>query len=366
MRRDFSQPSVASTDLSVGLSEPSVFERELPQNVESLAVEVPRGLRTHGSVRLAGQMRSSELKVPTRRYNVTVEPGGRARKPKEAIRESTRLRSGIEMDLERSKAGDPAVDGVVDDRFIFKRERLKRFEVGNHFPALVSPRLVPSWKLSAAGKTVAMEQQQAQSAQPTPRGSASPRSPSKPSASLSRPTVSHCIKQSYKRSGDESAPWQAIGAAGAHELICNRKPTLHSEHYDTPRHAHKEESQSERGMWVSDATMLPTSAADSKGGFDANRPQLDRHISAMRERGRAFNESLKERYEILRENFQRERAAMIQRQGGLSTFEKSLREKEAAEAAQQATVVSTRSTETKKEDAPAFMGLGLGGPLSAR
>lgn len=360
MLRDPSQPSIVSS--SAAVSEPSAFERELPNSVESLAVELPRGLKTPGSVRLAGQM-GSEVKVPTRKYNVTVEPRGRAKKPKDAMRVSSKPLSDIEMDVERHRVGDPAVDGLVDDRFAFRHERQKRFQIGSHFPALVSPRLVPSWHLSAAGRSVAAQggaqlSPASAQAQATPRSLASAAvSSGQPGSgsTLSKPTVSHSRKQTQKRPPDSEPPWLASGATGARDLICDRKPALHSEHYDAPRVCHREDHEFQKELWVSDTTMLPASSAEAKAGFDASRPQLESHIAAMRERGRAFNESLRERYDSLRENFQRERSNMIEKQRGLSSFEMAMKEKEQAEAAAQASAAAhAKASEPKKEEKHRF------------
>jgi len=122
------------------------------------------------------------------------------------------------------------------------------------------------------------------------------------------------------------APWFVSGASGASDLICDRRPVLHNEEFDDGQTS-KEMRDADERLWVGESSILPPSVAAAKVSFDSGRPQLESHIAAMRERGRAYNESLKERYEVTRESFQREQAALIERQGCLSTFEMSLREK---------------------------------------
>merc|ERR1711879_632260 len=99
------------------------------------------GLRSSASPRLAGPVMGS---MKLRRYDITVEPNAHKKKPKDAIREAGRPRSNLDS--------EPGLDGLLDERFLFRRERAKHFQVTGHFPALVSPRLTPSWRLSAAGR----------------------------------------------------------------------------------------------------------------------------------------------------------------------------------------------------------------------
>mmetsp|Transcript_30146 Transcript_30146/g.76196 ORF Transcript_30146/g.76196 Transcript_30146/m.76196 type:complete len:414 (-) Transcript_30146:24-1265(-) len=333
MRRDHSQVTVGGlSSVSAGVSElcPSAFDRELPQSTEAFSVKLPRGMKTHASPRVAGELASGRgLRVPTRTYNVTVEPNGHMKKPKDAMREASRYQTDLDMDLERRKVRDEEVDELVEERFLFRRERLKRFQVGSHFPALVSPRLVPAWKLSQAGK-LSMEEQEASSGSRSAR-EGSPRSQRLgPPPSLTKPTASHARKQQYKRPASMAAPWFVSGASGASDLICDRRPVLHTEEYDDGAHASREMRADDERLWVTETDMVPPNVSAAKVSFDSSKPQLDAHIAAMRERGRAYNEALKERYEYMRENFQRDQAAVLERQGCLSTFEMSLREKSRA------------------------------------
>jgi len=359
--RDASQPSIASSAHGMQ-SEPSVFERELPQGVEVFDVRVPRGLRVHGSPRLAGQMRNTKIRVPTRKYCVTVEPGARVKKPKDLLRESAKTAPEALVDAEGYKASgsSPVAETLLEsgvDRMVFRNERVRRFQLGNHFPALVSPRLVPSWKLSEAGRLSVSRDRELATASSVSKPQATPRRKSIEDSTLTKPTMAHALKQTDKRLPESAPPWTVSGPAAARQLICDRKPVLHADEYDSSRELFGRGEESKE-LWVTESPMLPTSAAASKAGFDAMRPHLDSHIAAMRERGRAFNKSLKDRYETSRKNFQKEKAGQAERLLGLSSFEKSLMDKAMAEAAQKAARVATaKVTESDKKKDTRFVGL---------
>lgn len=322
-------------------SQPSVFDKCVPQSIEEVEVALPRGLRTHASPRVAGELKKDcRVKVPTRTYNVTVEPRGNTKKAKDVIREAARPLSNIEMDIERSKAGDPEVTDSVGERFLFKQERNKRFQLGRQFPALASPRLVPSWRLSSAGQR-SMEAGQDDVPSPT-----TPRSPR--NASLTKPTESHKRKQQVKRIMPSTTPWLHAGVAGKEELISDRKPALHADRYDDGS-TEFEENELSKQLWVDDRPMMP--ASNGKVTFDAARPQLEQHISAMRGRGKIMNESLKERYDLMRENFQRERQAQTEKNCGLSNFESDLREKQKREVQEmKARSLAAQQQQSSRED----------------
>mmetsp|Transcript_60863 Transcript_60863/g.156882 ORF Transcript_60863/g.156882 Transcript_60863/m.156882 type:complete len:363 (+) Transcript_60863:34-1122(+) len=348
MWHDNSKLSVAWSS-ATGASELSVFEQELPQAVESLSVEQPRGLRTHGSPRVAGQIPGAKHRVRMRTYDITVEPNGRMLKAKDAIREASRHRSEIEHDLERHKIQDPTLDGALGDKFVFRRERMKRFQVGSHFPALVSPRLVPSWRLSAAG-----EQSVQQPAQPT-AASGSPQSARGDSLSVTRTTASMRRKQQVKHQEEAATPWLRGSSTEASWLISDRKPALYADEYDALEAKQRAEHHKARECWVGESTMLPPSTAAAKMSSAAGRAELESHFAAVRERGRALSESLKERYEVNRAAFQQEREAALNEFGSLSTFEQSVARRDQAElerrrAAARAKLEADRRLSEKKED----------------
>jgi len=304
MHQDFSQASL-------GLSELSVFDKELPQGVQSLEVDLTPGVRVPLSA-----SSSKQVKVPTRKYAVTVEPNGYTKKAKDVIREESKPVSHLDFRLQQMRKHAPQVEDFMDDRCVFRNERAKRFQVGHQFPALVTPRLIPSWRLSEAG-------------QKSIQGDSTPRSVHGrgDATDFAKLTVSASLKQQNKRSQSSTTPWLASGTAGVGEIISNRKPTLYAEQYDSQQAIQRAEYNEAKERWVGESTVLPTSTAVAKVACDSRRPVLDSHIAAMRERGRASNESLKERYELKRQNYKKER----EERGALSSFERVVRERERAE-----------------------------------
>merc|ERR1712048_1325534 len=102
-------------------------------------------------------------------------------------------------------------------------------------------------------------------------------------------------------------------------------------------------------------TILPTSIAAAKASCDSNRLLIESHIAAMRERGRVFNESLKERHEAKLQNFQKER----KERGLASSFEKNCAAKDkAVEAARKA---ATAGKNTVKDFKPELESPGIAG-----
>jgi len=281
-------------------------------------------------------MRRSAVKVPVRTYRLTVEPQGRSHKPKDAMRQASKPVSDIDLDMERLRSGD--VDTFVDERFVFRRERLRQFQMDSHFPALLSPRLVPSWKLSAAGR-LSVERER-DWAEPSPRGA----------STVTKPTLSHALKQADKRSAEALAPWMVSGPASAREL-CDRRPALYAAQAWSEGSAERESSEPQ-------STLFLTSASAARAGFDESRPVLESHIAAMRERGRAYNEALKERYEASRASFKKMREEASQQRGGLSSFERVYQDKLQEEASRKVAAMSAKTVEVKKDDSK-FQGLGL-------
>jgi len=320
MLQNATQTSV--TWSSQAANELSIFEKQLAQEVEPLQVQVPF---------VGGK--AQELRSFRRTYDITVEPKGHAKKAKDLIREAAKSTSYSDYDhMQRRDSGES--DGVQEERCAFRRERLKRFQVGNHFPALVtSPRIVPSWSLSRTGESSV-------NGSLTARRTSTPRARLEESLShLTKPTISNTMKHQAKHKEEAPRTWLVSGAAGTGELISDRRPALFEEKYDTPRLQQHEEYHEAKERWVGDATILPPSRAEARAACDPVQPLLQSHIAAVRERGRARNESLKERYEVKRQNFQKE----LKERGPLSSFEKCL------EAREKAAEEATRKTMAKKD-----------------
>jgi len=334
MRHGASHTSVAASSLDESTA--SLFQRHLPQNIEAVEVCVPRGLRTPASPRIAGGLGGT---CQSKTYCVVVEPNGRAKRPKEILREEVRPRTDFDVEVERGQVFSDAENGAgVDERIRFRRERLRHFQLGSHFPALVSPRLVPTWKRTLRDESSASEGFRDEASLPpiqpsqpsSARGVGSPRPVG---STLSKPTASHIQKQQVKRPENLAPPWHASGVAGAADLICDRVPSLHQDEYCPPSYATRH-TEDDKELWMHGSTRLPVGVAAAKVSFDSNRPYVQSHIVAMRERGRAFNDDLQERYEHMRQNFQKEQQAIIERQGALSSFEQGF-EREREEEARQ-------------------------------
>lgn len=343
MFRDVSQQSVAPS--SHGAGEPtSAFDKHLPREVESLRVEVPRG----GVRGPAGPRPRIPGPAQVRTYDITVEPGGHVRKPKDLIREAA-VRP-VSLDIGRRRSSENASEGRDnEERFSFRRERVRRFKVGSHFPALVaSPRLVPPWPSSNA------ESDGVGRGAPT----LSPRAVREvATAQLMRPTVSNSKKHQAKRNDEmpRPGPWLTCGVAGAGELISDRKPALYGERYDSPRAQEREEYRDAKGRWVGESTIVPANKAECQSTCNSTWPAVQSHIAALRERGRALNETLHERYQTKRQHYQKEQKD----RGPGSSFERRLEAIErAAEEARRA-AAAKESSEAKPPDNPmsGFKGL---------
>eukprot|EP00929_Paragymnodinium_shiwhaense_P030462 TRINITY_DN17262_c0_g1_i1.p1 TRINITY_DN17262_c0_g1~~TRINITY_DN17262_c0_g1_i1.p1 ORF type:complete len:414 (+),score=124.35 TRINITY_DN17262_c0_g1_i1:179-1420(+) len=130
------------------------FSEHVPKEAESIAVELPKGLRFALGKELAGyskQKRERGLDV-VKTYSVTVEPNGRAMSAREKIRNQAgnSARSAGSHDASAPpRFHDPAMDAIIEERHgraHFRQERLDQFDLNRHVPCLVNPRLVPSWR----------------------------------------------------------------------------------------------------------------------------------------------------------------------------------------------------------------------------
>jgi hypothetical protein len=300
-------------------------------------------------------------------------------KAKDAIREAARTKTSLELELELSKV-NPELEGLLDERFVFRRERAKHFQVGRHFPALATPRLVPSWTLSEAGRQNAEHPQQAQ---PAAGSSGSGRRKIRsPSARLVQPTVSLSRKHQAKRPESLNVPWLVSGTAGASDLISDRKPALFEDSYDDPHALALAEAKEARLRLLEEGVdasgFLPVCASDAREICDRSRlngqngipdwlmyyavkednaaaKRLVDKLGAMelatnriREEGRKQNQSLQERYMQKRKNFQSQRAA-----DAMSSFDQFRLEK-AEELQRELRRKAANKLEVKKE--PNLMG----------
>mmetsp|Transcript_87673 Transcript_87673/g.151910 ORF Transcript_87673/g.151910 Transcript_87673/m.151910 type:complete len:384 (-) Transcript_87673:33-1184(-) len=332
------------------------FHQRLPYEVESLEIELPRGLRTHASRAIAGRAHNN-CAGASKTYTVTVEPYARVKKAKEVLRAASRPTSQLDWYDEKAKEQgseglcDPIMEAASEDRSCFRRDRVRRFEVGRRFPVLVSPRLVPSWKVRQEPPTPQTErvversgiimtgQRRASSSYNDPPA-VSPRAtvhggdsrPSRPQKKvkirdkerLELPTISMTVKKQTKKEPNLSG-WKHSGTAEVEGLISNRKPANHTDPYDEPRATGSNQAshQRDRAMGSARATPVPFRhlLRDVQASSDSDKEDLQFEIAQNLERGMLHCEALKERYEYHRDLFQREK----ERKGNESPFDVAMR-----------------------------------------
>jgi len=313
MRRAPSAKSVAPTEASSILD---AFDQSLPQVVESYTVSLPRGLRFPGPRSLAaGRVQAVISQVPAKTYAVTVEPCAHTKKPKVLQRDFAQPLTSLEFDIQqRDQETEPSLD-ALDERFCFRSERVKRFEVGRHFPALVSQRLVPAWTRLPLARAAAMGQDEPGSSHdggescsadlgsvavspPQSRPSSKGRPPTgcgssvascapqqqppvqlavsaagggavsataasgqqqqpPPSQRLVQATASTSSKRSPKRTKAPVPCWH-VGWTTEAGALRQRPPTLCGCEYDAERIALREERQAAKDRWVGETTMMPS------------------------------------------------------------------------------------------------------------
>jgi hypothetical protein len=261
-------------------AELSSFERRCLQEAESVSIEIPRGLRVAATARVAGRRQNA----PSRTYSLTVEPKGRMKKAKDLLRETAKPLTSLEFDLQQTAMGHKEVDGLLDERFCYRSQRSKKFSMNSHFPALVSARLVPSYRMQQAGQQIT-----------TPRDE----------SSLHSSTVSTTRKQRSKRPKDPLQPF-IPSTRNAERAICDRQPALYDTPYESSRSTQLQEYQDHKEKWQGPGTMMPTNIARVQSTCEPNRQEKDDHIARMREKGKEQQRALEEQYFVKLKAFQEE------------------------------------------------------------
>merc|ERR1719160_1296482 len=127
--------------------------------------------------------------------------------------------------------GTHDMEGSLDERFSFRAQRAKKFALNNHFPALVSPRLVPSFRMQMAGNhTIG-------------NGLGG-----KEGSTLNVPTASTRFKQRSKRPKDPLQPF-IPSTRNAERAICDRQPALHDTPYESSRVTQLQEYADQKDRW---------------------------------------------------------------------------------------------------------------------
>jgi hypothetical protein len=278
----------------------------------NLQVGVPRGLRVHASLRVAGQVRQNgkEVKMPVKIYSMKVEPGARVKKAKELFRQQShpdeldwyeqhkRLEQQAPMQQLHVLVPEPPMENALD-RSSFRRERRKKFGECRQFPALVNCTLLPSYNSSGAS-LMALDHKER----------------------IVLPTVSgNCKRQIKKLEVIQSAKmaWRNGNALEAQRLISNRTPLLCEGPFELERIITFHEYPAERDRAKDDALHLPPIHVQASN--DATKEALETEIAVNRERGRENIEAERAFYDAKRDAFIRARDAERLRWGGASPFE---------------------------------------------
>jgi len=308
---------------------------------ETLEVRVPRG--EHGvyvSPRLAGHHKAS-----CKKYAVQIQPHGHVKGMKAVLRDRgpsmEALPTAAELDPGGRVSGQhedetlsPILRGGLEKRehFFekarFREGRAERFEVDRRFPALVTPRLVPSWGGDSSPERLRARQKV------EPEAAAKARR-------LHEPTLGFALKCQLKKSKQDEdcvhngVAWSSPGNAGTTEIreMYARHPMRHEDEYRENEvfSFWGKGSADGRSNWVGDKTILPTSIAEAKSSCDFNRERIDVEVGQMRSRGRAYRETLQNHYDQRREKYKKK----VEERGPLSGFErreKAWKQKQLAEA----------------------------------
>lgn len=264
----------------MAVRELNVFERHLPHEVADLVVGVPPGLKYVCSPRLSG------VKSPMKRYHVQVEPNARNLCWKEQVRLQAKQPPEPNTEYVAASAAD------TDERVIrstFRHLRVPYFQAQSHFPALLSPRLVPTWD-TVNPKSQESSQMESLTAEADSM-SLSPRR-NRRVVRLAMPTVSILRKQRSKVEATDQA-WHVCGVAGAHELVSDRKYALHEDAYIQRKDPGMRQDVKE--LWLAPCTILPTCPAEAKLALDRSHgPAAVTEVA--REKGREMKEALQARY----------------------------------------------------------------------
>jgi len=294
-QRSFTSRSVASTL--------SAFGRELFQEETQVAILLPRGVKAPCSARAAGSQTARH-----RRYDLTVCPGWLQ---KDSFRD-------VSSDFAPGRIEEE--DGFfLDERALFRHERVRQFQVGSHFPALVSPRLVPVWKKSEANKRrlLGNDWMLTHTAEALPGNSGSLGRPGS-GKNLLKPTISNSVKHRPKCQELKSQPWFVTGARGASDRVCDRVPSIHlGDQFGALEEKIKQELQEERLQRISDAPIVPAGAVSVRSPSEQHG-LTQQQILLRRHKGQIRMQDLKRRYEERLGRFQRQ----CEERGKVTSFER--------------------------------------------
>jgi len=235
MKNSSSQKSLSQ------LSDLSSFEQWLPQEPASFHVELPER-RTFRKSR-----------VQKRSYDFTVDPG--------TSRAATARSRGKQLVLrsEFDYSGDSVPDERschLEERSTFRVERARCFSSGRAFPALVSPRFLPSFqKASRALAREAVRTSPGAEGEITTAAAVPP--PPQKVSKLMEPTVSQARKNRPRRSAKANKqaqlpflPGGRGNSAGKGFGVCDRSPGLFDDDYDAAWQARQDERREAEARFI--------------------------------------------------------------------------------------------------------------------
>lgn len=192
--------------------------------------------------------------------------------------------------------------GPNDERFWYRAERATGFQVNRHFPALVSPRIVPTYRMRVAA-----------------HGEDPSRSTSGDTSSLVKTTAAAALRsqeQSRQKlsryGGDEVPPLPFVpsGRSEASEALCDRKPTLFDSPFDALHAVALEDYMAAKGRFLGPAVVLPTGGlARINASCEPGRVEKDELLKGMREKGGTMQRALVQEYFAKLRNFQQARCS---------------------------------------------------------
>lgn len=239
-------------------------------------MDVPRHVRT--------------TTIASSNYQVTVQPNAHAPKPKDFIREYWRPFTEFEFDLLQSQSEDPSLDVALDKRCCFRRNRIAAFETKRHFPALLSPRILPS--CPRVGEKPRSAASSCRPSCPASRacayGGARRPLPSQATTNerLIQKTACSSVKQQDKRPPSSERPFRSGDASEARNLISNRCVDFNGG-YEEHKIAQRAEAVESKQRWICQASMVPV-GRNLRRSHDSVMEAQDRRFS-MREKCEALN-----------------------------------------------------------------------------
>lgn len=288
--------------------EQTPFQQTCIQEREQVKVELQRGVRVGGtSHKLAGAPKNGVSRV----YTTTVAPYSRLKKAKDLLRETAKPLTDFDYDLhiyqancaaaaeegeEEAKEGADRtglpMPGPHDERFWYRAERAKRFAVNRHFPALVSPRIVPTYRMRVAA-----------------HGDDASRSPSTAN-SLMKLTAAASLRSMENKnqlSSQDEVPPLPFVPPGRSEAIYDRKPTLFDSPFDVPHDVALHDYMAAKSRFLGPPAILPTGGrARVNASCEPGRVEKDELLRRMREKGEAAQRALQQEYFAKLRSFQQE------------------------------------------------------------